>query len=90
MITIHKQVLKIIDQQKITIPHSFVFLHVAAQEDDLCIWYKCNTEHENIPVNIDIYGTGHELKPDEYSSDYIGSAVMPNGLVWHVFESYRD
>lgn len=48
------------------------------------VWY---VDHDEEPTServvFDVYGTGHPL-PD-HPGHYVGTCVMPSGLVWHVF-----
>ena len=41
MRTIHKQSLKISDEQELIVEVLSEFLSVAIQNNDICIWYKC-------------------------------------------------
>jgi len=58
-------------------------VHVGLQNDDVFVW----TEQE-VDINmryrdrtVRLYPTGLQFK-----GDYIGTVVMPSGLVWHVIE----
>ena len=85
MIAIHKQVLKIKDEQLIELPIGAEILSVGNQYGNISIWYKCNIEADKIMRKIYIRGTGHKFSGGEHR--FIGSVLMINGdLVWHVFE----
>jgi len=58
-------------------------VHIDLQNDDVFVW----TEQE-VDINmryrdrtVRLYPTGRQFK-----GDYIGTVVMPSGLVWHVVE----
>ncbi len=59
-------------------------LTIAAQRDDLCLWaiVEPNTRCER--RYFCVRGTGHTLGD---VGEYVGTAHMANGLVWHVFEA---
>lgn len=87
--TIHKYVLEITDRQIIDIPGSFEPLCVQNQGGQLCLWAEVEFEgamaaNESRRI-IDIYGTGSPMG-DSFFSTYIGTAQMPSGLVWHVYD----
>lgn len=50
------------------------------------IWCEVDTDREQF-THFEIYGTGHPVKPARI---YGGTAVMPSGLVWHVFVPSTD
>jgi len=58
-----------------------------ATSDQLCIWAMVDS---NEPIELRsffIAGTGRPIPNIENGSlSFIGTAQMPNGLVWHVFE----
>jgi len=84
MKTIFKYKLEITDEQEIAIPDGAAVLSVAAQGDDLCLWAAVDTLNALHLKTIYIHGTGNPIEALEYKR-FIGTAVMPNGLVWHVF-----
>lgn len=95
MIKIYKYELEITDTQTVQMQEGAYFLHVDNQGDKLCLWAEVNLENEMVDEEFVIIGTGHEVPfsddingEDECSLDYVGTAVMPNGLVWHVYRKY--
>ena len=90
---IHKQCLELKDTQTITIPWHANIISVAKQKiggtlETLCVWYyfgkdPCAATKE---IEILIVGTGNE-GPDVSGGRFLGTFVMENNLVWHVFES---
>jgi hypothetical protein len=61
----------------------------------LCIWARCETEAPPEHRMFEVIATGaEEPDPDRggrlrRAPSYIGSAVMPDGYVWHVFERFE-
>lgn len=50
------------------------------------VWCMVETDVEQISDFV-IFGTGHPLEGDIV---FCGTAVMPSGLVWHVFVPSKD
>jgi hypothetical protein len=84
MITIHKYHLNGGSPQ-ISLPTGAKLLHVGEQSDSIVIWAKVNTENETEERNFVVYGTGHQIDPNE-AIKYIGTVQLSYGLVFHVFE----
>lgn len=92
--TIHKYVLEIADRQTIDVPPSFDPLCVQVQDGRLCLWAEVEFDrllhdtdtHQRI---IEIYGTSNPIG-DSFFSSYVGTAQMPDGLVWHVYDGGFD
>lgn len=69
----------------VEMPFGAEILCVAAQGDNnLCLWAEVETNNTPISRGIYICGTGRPL--GLFDSRYIGTAFMPSGLVWHVYE----
>jgi len=58
-------------------------VHVGLQNDEVFVW----TEQE-IDTNIRYRGRTVRLYPTglQFKGNYLGTVVMPSGLVWHVIE----
>jgi hypothetical protein len=78
-----KYQLKITDEQKIHSFRGFKPLSVHEQNGVLCLWMMTDDRAKPCIVNVHIAGTGNEF--DDYSLEYVGTALMNNGLVWHVY-----
>lgn len=81
---IYKYSVPIQDAPKIRMPSGAVPIHFGVQNNELFVWAMVNGQGKDVDHHFKIYGTGHALgmvTPD----DYVGTAVMPNGLVWHLF-----
>jgi hypothetical protein len=87
MSRIFRYSLKLTVTQTIEMPLSYKLLSVApGRTDDYTIdlWAQVPEQAPMVPVTIEIVGTGHPMpKAVLY---FVGTAVMPDGLVWHVFE----
>lgn len=88
---IFKYVLSIETEQVIYAPE-WRALHVDAQDDQLALWVEVSGDHsaQSVAHHIRIYGTGHDHIKDPIPTRYVGTAQMPNGLVWHVYEESRN
>lgn len=71
----------------IDIPVGAKILSVHCQNDSVFFWAEVDTRTEVMTRNFEIFGTGHEI-PYRMGVDYdfIGTAHMSTGLVWHLFE----
>jgi hypothetical protein len=85
MKTIYKYKLDLKAGQVIPMPINAEIIAVKNQDDDLCMWAIIDTDCEVRPTyRIEIYGTGHPMEQG-VNRTFLGTCVMPNGLVWHVF-----
>jgi hypothetical protein len=88
MTTIWKFKLRLKEEQTIDMPGSPSFLHVAMQNDELCLWAIVQPDQPIARRTILIIGTGH---PAENVGLYIGTVLMSGGaFVWHVFEKRQE
>ena len=84
MNTIWKTVLKAIDIQDIEAPEGAEFLTAREQDDQLCVWFRCDPDKPMKKRHIRICRTGHKISE---GGDYIGTGFLHSGrLVFHVFE----
>lgn len=87
MITIWKTALAVARVQDIQLPQGAEYLHVAAQDNQICIWYRCDDTQPLQPRTISVVGTGHAAPPF-IEARHLGSALLAGGsLVFHVFEA---
>lgn len=92
MQTIWKYELQITDEQELKIPPNADILSVAyqrnndEQRDMLCLWAMVQPSRLQMSRFIEIHGTGNPSIDPQYTRIFIGTVVMPNNLVWHVFE----
>jgi hypothetical protein len=86
--TIWKYILVIIDEQIIHISINHRFLTVAEQNGHLVLWVMIEQGMGFCPATILIRGTGNPLTGRE--GQHLGTVVMRNGLVWHVFNKITE
>ena len=83
---IWKWELEIKDDQVITAPlGGLEYLDVQEQDGKLCLWGVVTDWETMGAYTIYIFGTGHPIPNYLDTNTYIGTVVMSNGLVWHVF-----
>jgi hypothetical protein len=85
MRTIHKFPLEITDEQGVSMPVGAELLAVAEQNGQLVLWAEVFPNNPNESKVIRVVGTGNPF-PDHLSYLHIGTVVMSNGFVWHVYE----
>ena len=84
-----KYELRITDQQKIHTDYFHIQpLSVAEQNGKLMLWAKVYEdsppEYQADSLTVNIVGTGQDSR-DFDCDDFLGTVVMSNGFVWHVF-----
>src|SRR5690348_4745124 len=97
MRAVWKYVLKIEDQQKVTIPWPAKVLAVAMQPtpqgETICLWAEVDPDDKRIEVPIIIVGTGHPLPEPALPGQYlrhISTFQMHGGaLIFHAYEGER-
>jgi hypothetical protein len=80
--------------QKIPLPRGAEILHVGRQPlypdlpgdgfGQLMLWAMVDSLAVVDEVRIWVVATGESL-PEDFDWSYLGTALMPSGLVWHVF-----
>ena len=85
---IFRYVLKIDDEQIIDMPLGSEILSAAPARHTYAIdvWVKVPEVAPAVPYRFLIRGTGHPLGEILSKDDFIGTCVMDDGLVWHVFQ----
>ncbi len=83
---IWKKALESTDYQIIEIPEHSEILCVQNQNENPCIWFKCqDDEKETETFAFRVIGTGHKF--NDHIGDYVGTFQMHGGaLVFHVFK----
>jgi hypothetical protein len=82
--TIWKAVLKATDVQDIEVPEDAELLTAREQNEQLCVWFKCDPSKPLSKRRIAVCGTGH---PAPEGARYVGTGFLMGGqLVFHVFE----
>ena len=66
-------------------PEGLTWLHVANQNDEICVWYEVDTSQPTGRYVLHIVGTGQAIP--ERATRYVGTALMADGnFVFHVYE----
>lgn len=87
MKTIFKYPITLLDYQVLSIPKDYTPICIGVQHDNIYLWAYVNTDEPVIEVPIAIIGTGQEFA--SFSSwDYLGTAIISSGFVWHVFRRH--
>jgi hypothetical protein len=85
MKTIYKYELKITDIQSIEMPIGAEILSAGLQKQTPCIWALVEDENKLQNRIIEVLGTGNPII-QEGSRKFIGTFILANGFVGHVFE----
>lgn len=97
MEVIYKYELEITDSQILQMHGIPRFLSVQEQNGKLVVWAIIDTNNGINGREILIVGTGNEIpnyynlsgrsydSASGYTTEHIGTVVMNNGLVWHIF-----
>lgn len=84
---IYKYTLKAASIEDISVPKDAKFLKVAAQGNDICVWFQCNKEPLEVrTIQIHTIATGVDF--DDYGLTYRDSVVMTMDgfdLVFHIY-----
>jgi hypothetical protein len=82
---IYKYELQITDKQVIKMPPGAQLLSVqpSRKMTHLWVWALVDTDRSPASREFLIVGTGHPCNVNFYV--YLGTCMMPNELVWHVF-----
>jgi len=68
------------------VPEGAEILTIQTQYNLPCIWALVNPDAKKVPVQIEIFGTGHPIP--EGNRKYIGTYQLHNGsLVFHAFQT---
>lgn len=72
----------------INMPSSHKILSCAPARSGYAIdvWAKTSPSEFNTDVTFHIFGTGHPLPDLRGTLEFIGTNVMSDGLIWHLFE----
>ena len=90
MRTVYKYVLDVTDEQGIQMPVMAKILSVAEDHNgDLCVWAAVIPDNRKEEVLFRVIGTGNPISLGTLTGwQFLGTTVMSNGLVWHVW--YRQ
>ena len=92
--TIWKYEIPLTDEPVIEMPLGAVVRHVGEQDGQLCAWVQVIPTQPMVRHRLRVAGIGHPLHlPDEgsrYATSYVGTVVMADGFVWHVWDLGHD
>lgn len=87
MDAIFRYELAVVDNQEVSLPAEHVLLAVAEGRGPsyhIDLWARVRSSGGNgVKRAFRIFGTGHPMPAD--GLDYVGTVVMADELVWHVF-----
>lgn len=85
MITIHKYLLKVADNQNVLMPKDAEILSAQVQKADVYIWARVDDVKEKVSRRIIIRGTGHTCYLED--GKFIDTFQLSDGMfVFHVFD----
>jgi len=85
---IFKYTLKpLVKQQTIGLPFKSKVIHVNLQKDNICIWVLFSEDDEKYLEDSTFYTVTTGESFTYYSSMYIGTVQMKNGIVYHIFRA---
>lgn len=89
--TIWKFELSSVGVVSVDMPRGAKVLHVGGQRWKVCLWAEVDATAEKELRVFAVVGTGHHYKPEDGQSwQYVGTAQMHDGLVWHVLQFVED
>lgn len=85
MRTVHKFTLEISAITVLHMPANAKVVHVAVQNEHVCLWAYVDLNLSAETRCFKVYGTGHSIDGD--IKGHIGTCLTSDGrFVWHVFE----
>jgi hypothetical protein len=88
MTTIRKYPLDLVPRQVLELPHGTEILHAGQKRNELFLWALVDPDAVPCPRCIDIIGTGWYI--EDGPRRHLGTVVMPDTNVWHVFEAFVE
>lgn len=75
--------------QDIEIPEFSRVLSTGIDPDGkLCVWFICHPENQLVKRHVTLCYTGNTEAPDTLKNMFIGTVVMSDGIVLHVFVNH--
>jgi hypothetical protein len=84
MRTVYKYDL-ILGYNSLYLPEGSKVVHVGEQYGNLTMWVEHTIANSASYRTFNVYGTGQPFLDD--NAVHVGTAVMSNGLVWHVYDT---
>lgn len=83
---IFKYTLDVTTMQSVLIPRGALFLCATMVRGEIVLYAVVDLQAKiKDVVNIYVFGTGQELPPDVDNYQFLGTVLIPNGEVGHVF-----
>lgn len=85
---IYRQQLKFDATRHYALPGLYEILSVEPARDGYAIdmWYSVlDNDRHTAEIVVNVFGTGHSTGMHIDKNEFIGTCVMSDGLVWHVF-----
>jgi hypothetical protein len=71
----------------IDMPAGASILSCGEQDGELCVWALCDPDAPKVGRYVAAINTGRQMPSP--TGEFIGTVQMPNGIVWHLFESHE-
>lgn len=87
MRTLWKFPVAVTDVVRLTMPAGAAFRHAAPSStypDEVETWWEVDDQAAPENIVLRIHGTGHAIE----GHDYLATALMPGGLVWHLYREH--
>lgn len=90
-LTIWKAILPWEDAPVIEVPMGADMLCAREQNEEICVWFRCDPEMAKTKRTLIVCGTGHPTAPQPDAARYLGTASLRGGkLMFHVFEKLNS
>ncbi|MFW6090034.1 MAG: DUF7352 domain-containing protein [Gemmatimonadota bacterium] len=88
--TVWKCVLRVGARHALSLPEGAEVVAVAEQGGTPCMWFDCDPRSATERRDFCVVGTGWTAPPKAppTRAEHVGTAVMRDGHVWHVFEVF--
>ena len=90
-LTIWKAVLPWEAEPAIEVPQGADLLCAREQNEEICVWFRCDPKMVKEKRTLIVCGTGHPTAPHAAAARYLGTASLRGGkLMFHVFEKLAN
>lgn len=84
--TIYKYEIDPLKNFWVTVREGAEVLAVGVQGNKIVLWARVDPEAREVARRFPVYGTGHEIAPDDDALPLIGTVFMDDILVFHIFD----
>lgn len=71
---------------QVPMPEGAFVMSAKEQAGNLFVWFEGAPKHDLLERTVWVVGTGEDIGPEITLSHYVGTVVMADGFVWHVYE----